>query len=366
MKKPKWEKVFDVHGNRSRGLWKRGERYYVQTTVLDPQSGLKSVRKLLLVNCHTEAQARKAAEALKIKAEQGEVFRKQGSPWLGEYIPHYLQNCHKAEHSKKNEEGYLKKWLAYFGNIRLANITTQQILSYRTETLKPVDGKTLSKRTVNVRVNALKSMLKLAKLENKIQKLPTEGITELRHTYRSKPLLSVEQVEEIIHKAERLCPRSGKQFSDFVKLCAYSGGRMNEVLSLKWSNISFENRLVEFFGKGGKTRYVDFIPKLAAHLSDMLSRKSDSQWLFPSGRNHGTRIMSFKKTLEKVREKTGIEFSNHSFRHYFTSMCVMDGIDFMTIASWLGHADGGVLIGRVYGHLNNQHRIEAASRVTHI
>jgi integrase/recombinase XerD len=209
-------------------------------------------------------------------------------------------------------------------------------------------------------------MLKLAKLENKIQKLPTEGITELRHAYRRKPVLETDQVQTIINKAESLCPKSGKQFSDFVKLCAYSGGRMNEVLSLKWSNVSFDTKLVEFFGKGSKTRHVNFVPKLEAHLKDMFSRKPDSQWLFPSGRKSGARITSFKKTLEKVREETGIEFSNHSFRHYFTSMCVRGGIDFMTIASWLGHADGGVLVGRVYGHLSNQHRIDAASKVTQI
>ena len=33
----------------------------------------------------------------------------------------------------------------------------------------------------------------------------------------------------------------------------------------------------------------------------------------------------------------------------------MSGIDFMTIAKWVGHKDGGVLIGRVYGHLNDEH-----------
>ena len=32
----------------------------------------------------------------------------------------------------------------------------------------------------------------------------------------------------------------------------------------------------------------------------------------------------------------------------------MSGIDFMTIAKWVGHQDGGVLIGKVYGHLSNE------------
>jgi hypothetical protein len=39
-------------------------------------------------------------------------------------------------------------------------------------------------------------------------------------------------------------------------------------------------------------------------------------------------------------------------------------IDFMTIASWLGHKDGGILIGKVYGHLLDEHRQKMAAKLT--
>ena len=57
------------------------------------------------------------------------------------------------------------------------------------------------------------------------------------------------------------------------------------------------------------------------------------------------------------------DFGFHDCRHHFISMCVMSGVDFMTIASWAGHRDGGVLIGKVYGHLANEHRKAMAERV---
>ena len=44
-------------------------------------------------------------------------------------------------------------------------------------------------------------------------------------------------------------------------------------------------------------------------------------------------------------------------------MCVMSGIDFMTIARWVGHQDGGVLIGKVYGILSNEHAKRQAQKV---
>ena len=56
-------------------------------------------------------------------------------------------------------------------------------------------------------------------------------------------------------------------------------------------------------------------------------------------------------------------FGYHDCRHYFISHAVMSGIDYMTIARWVGHKDGGVLIGRVYGHLNDEHAKRQAKRL---
>jgi hypothetical protein len=42
----------------------------------------------------------------------------------------------------------------------------------------------------------------------------------------------------------------------------------------------------------------------------------------------------------------------------------MSGIDYLTIAKWVGHQDGGVLIGKIYGHLSNEHAQRQAQRVS--
>ncbi len=41
----------------------------------------------------------------------------------------------------------------------------------------------------------------------------------------------------------------------------------------------------------------------------------------------------------------------------------MAGIDYMTIARWVGHKDGGILIGKVYGHLANEHTQKMAQKL---
>lgn len=51
-------------------------------------------------------------------------------------------------------------------------------------------------------------------------------------------------------------------------------------------------------------------------------------------------------------------------RHFFASECVMAGLDFMTIAAWLGHSDSGILAGKVYGHLADTHKKAAAQKLS--
>ena len=35
-----------------------------------------------------------------------------------------------------------------------------------------------------------------------------------------------------------------------------------------------------------------------------------------------------------------------------------------TLAKWLGHQDGGILVGRVYGHLSDEHQKAMARRLS--
>jgi integrase len=72
-----------------------------------------------------------------------------------------------------------------------------------------------------------------------------------------------------------------------------------------------------------------------------------------------TRLEQKEKNLPEHLQKFGF----HDCRHHFISYAVMSGIDYMTIARWVGHKDGGVLIGKVYGHLSNEHAQAQAARL---
>lgn len=66
-----------------------------------------------------------------------------------------------------------------------------------------------------------------------------------------------------------------------------------------------------------------------------------------------------------ARTRANMEgFGFHDCRHHFVSVAVMSGIDYLTIARWVGHKDGGILIGKVYGHLSAEHLKKAAMRLS--
>jgi integrase len=146
---------------------------------------------------------------------------------------------------------------------------------------------------------------------------------------------------------------------------------MSESLRLKWSDVDWNQRQLTIgadgLAKNHKSRVVDFNSNLEAHLKEMARRKApDSEWLFPSPQrgNVDRAAKTFRETLLIARAAAGVPaFGFHDCRHFFISMCVMSGIDFMTIAKWVGHLDGGVLIGKVYGHLSNEHAQRQAQRV---
>jgi integrase len=165
--------------------------------------------------------------------------------------------------------------------------------------------------------------------------------------------------------------KNGQEFVDYVKLLAYSGARRNEALALRWADVDFEREQLTI-GASGDTknrtaRVVDFNSKLRGHLREMKRRKApDSDWLFPSPqrgkKDLGAR--TFHESLRLVLTQAGMPgFQFHDCRHHFISMAVMSGVDFMTIAAWVGHRDGGVLIGKVYGHLANEHRKAMGERM---
>lgn len=155
-------------------------------------------------------------------------------------------------------------------------------------------------------------------------------------------------------------------------MLALGGAREQEAIKLRGADVDFERTLLTIGAdadtKNRECRRLDLNPDLEAHLKDMHSRHApDSQWMFPSPQrgDRDERAETFREFLLLVRKAAGMpDFGSHDCRHHFISCAVMSGLDYLTIGRWMGHKDGGVLIGKVYGHLSNEHAQALATRLS--
>jgi integrase len=379
-----FSKVLDGRKQPVRGLWERNGRFYAQLTIENPITGVKKVRRVPLVDkdgvaVATAAQAVAELKRLQTKRADDDIGAVGRTPKFADYAARYLEfiETSKKAGTVDKERSTLALWTEHLGQLRVNQVKRVHVNRFVEKRLK--EG--LSARTANLDVISLRNVLKRAVDEGLIQRLPTEGLRPLKTTVRKRPLFGPTELEKLCAAAFETrkndadesveVTKNGQEFVDYVKLLAYSGARRNEALALRWSDVDFDREQLTI-GASGDTknrtaRVVDFNSKLRGHLREMKRRKApDSDWLFPSPqrgkKDLGAR--TFHESLRLVRTQAGMTgFQFHDCRHHFISMAVMSGVDFMTIAAWVGHRDGGVLIGKVYGHLANEHRKAMAERV---
>jgi hypothetical protein len=221
-----YQKVFDRSRRRIRGLWQRNGSFYVQVMVVNPDTGIKKNNRIRLNGVTNRNDAIKAMYDLLKNIKDGEVTSTKSGPDFKTFREHYRKVTGKARTSAIREDSCLKHWQNFLGaDIKIGQITPRQILAYRGKLLE----RGLSPSTANHHVKALRAVLKLAKTEKYISKLPMEGISPLKVKSVERKLFSTEDILKIGTEALRSHPITGEQFADFLLLCMYSGGRKSEV-----------------------------------------------------------------------------------------------------------------------------------------
>jgi len=372
----------DSRNSRIPGLYLRGGRYYAQLWV-DVGNGNKTSRRFPLRDgddqpVRTLQAAREALEIKRHERRENQLPSVGHKPLFRDYCATYFEKAkvqRKRPGTVAGEREALARWCDHLGRARIDHVTNPAISSYIDKRLKGENfcgGKLagVSERTANLDIIRLRNVLKSAIDDGYIRELPRiKMLDEAPPPKRS--LVTPAEFDRLIEAARNTSEKNGDQLSDYLRFLAFSGAREQEALRIKWADVDFERERVTIgadgLTKNWESRTVEFNPQLGALLREMHSRRApDCSWLFPSPRR-GPRdepARSFRESLKIARKAAGLEWVGfHDLRHYFCSVCVMAGIDFMTIAAWLGHKDGGILVGKVYGHLLDEHRSKAAKLV---
>jgi integrase len=179
-----------------------------------------------------------------------------------------------------------------------------------------------------------------------------------------RTLLTVGDIKRLLGACVPKVTKNAGELKFYLRFLCLTGCREQEALKVRWSDVDLWNQQVTIGAdadtKNSKHRIVNFTPEPKELLHEMNeTRAPDSSFLFPSPQRGERDIpaKTLRESFKLVRKEAGLPHVGfHDFRHFFASQCVMAGIDFMTVAHWLGHSDGGILVGRVYGHLADEHK----------
>ena len=359
--------VFDSRKRKIPGLWTRGDKYYAQLRV-DLGNGRTAPRRLAL-NASNLDEAKGELERKRTERRDGKLPQTGHRPKFEDFAKQYLASATlaaKKQRTQDSERQAIGRWTAHLGGLRLDKITSPIIHSFREKRLA---GGTTA-RTVNLDTIGLRNVLKFARESGLIETLPEARQLKQKPSPK-KPLLTKEEFARLLAAAGTATTKNSALFRFYLRFLALTGAREQEALAVRWTDVDFTREIVtigsEGVAKNHKERGVDFSPELAGLLREMKkTRPPDSSWLFPSPQRGSKDIaaQTLRESLLLVREKAGLpKIGFHNLRHFFASECVMAGLDFMTIASWLGHSDGGVLVGKVYGHLADTHKKAAAKKL---
>lgn len=143
-----------------------------------------------------------------------------------------------------------------------------------------------------------------------------------------------------------------------VEFLAYTGLRISEAQSVRWKDIKTDTLVVRT-AKNDEFRQVPLIPAAL----DLFTRMKEVG--IPTGPDDPVMLVKSPRiALENACERLEIDHLRvHDLRHIFATRCIEAQVDLPTLASWLGHKDGGVLCAQVYGHLCKKHSTAMAGRV---
>ena len=299
------------------------------------------------------AEFRQKVERLDPKKTRSNLtFAECSKQWLETVVPHL-----KASSARRRETS-VAQILPYLGSIPIRNIT-----SATCEQWEAKRSPEIAASTYNNERDTIIAVLNFAKREGLLLDNPALVLRRRKLGKANIVIPSKQEFEKLISTLRRLDIRY-KDAADLLELLAYSGMRLAEAASILWGDIDFQNGRFTVTGgvlgtKNHEARVVPLFPAMRAFLERLRPTseiKADEQIVG---------IGKATKAMAKACKLAGLAiFTHHCMRHYFVSNAIEAGVDFKTIAAWVGHKDGGLLVAKTYGHLRDTHSFEMAKRMT--
>jgi len=219
----------------------------------------------------------------------------------------------------------------------------------------------MSPSAFNKAVAALRAVFAIACEEGVIEANPAARVAKAPARRKWLDLPSPEQFREITQSIAGRRSKWSAECADMVRLLAYSGLRLREGTRLRWSDVNLGKNQLAVAGTKSATsrRVIPLFPSLGTLLAEIRGRRGAER---PEARI--LRVGSCRGALASACAAVGVpKMNHHALRHLFATRCIESGVDIPTVSRWLGHADGGTLAMKTYGHLRQEHSQAQAAKV---
>ena len=211
-------------------------------------------------------------------------------------------------------------------------------------------------------ISGLKSFFDYLVFEDYRKTNPTDLIEAPKIGRKLPDTLSEEEIDALIAAIDLSHPQ-GERNRTILETMYSCGLRVSEVITLKISDLFFDEGFIRVLGKGNKERFVPIHSQaqkfIKSYINEIriheISQKNHEDTLFLNRRGKGLKrqliFMMINDTATKINLKKKI--SPHTFRHSFATHLLKYGADLRAIQQMLGHES--ITTTEIYVHLDTSY-----------
>ncbi len=223
-----------------------------------------------------------------------------------------------------------------------------------------------SPRTISYTLDVVRMIFNKAKEWNVYEGTnPATKVKRPKQDNKRTRFLSPDEAEALL----RECRKKSRQLYEICLLSLYCGLRANEIFSLKWSDIDFDNKLIFIKDPKNRTSRVVYMTKEILLL--LQSKKKTSGFVFSD--RYGRKIKKVSRSFGRVVNRLGFNDGKvdrrdkvvfHTLRHTFASWLVLQGVPIYLVKELLGHKT--LAMTERYSHLVPDVKREAIGKIPQI
>lgn len=266
-----------------------------------------------------------------------------------------------SDNSISNYTWDIKKLMSWLGAhkievspIKISEETIQQFIYNNAKTSSPSSQGRL--------ISGLRGFFNYLVFEEYRKTNPLELIESPQTARKLPDTLSESEIDALITAIDLSNPQ-GERNRSILETMYGCGLRVSEVISLKMSDLFFDEGFIKVTGKGDKQRfvpigdatikYIDIYRNEVRSHQKIAAEANDTLYLNRRGKGL-TRAMVFT-IVKQLAEKAGIQktVSPHTFRHSFATHLLEGGADLRAIQQMLGHES--ITTTEIYTHIDRTH-----------